>query len=123
VVGDQALVHLVNVIRPGIRETDVLGRFGGEEFLLLLPDTPLAGAEFTLSRLLRALERSPLHTRGGSVTMMFSAGLAQWRMGQSAQEVIDRADQAMYAAKRAGRARVHVAEATEHALAPSPEPR
>jgi diguanylate cyclase len=109
-VGDQALVHLADVIRPGIRDTDVVGRFGGEEFLLLLPDTPLASAEFTVSRLLRTLERSPLHTRNGEVTMTFSAGLAQWQPGESAEQVIERADQAMYAAKRAGRARVHVAE-------------
>jgi diguanylate cyclase len=112
-IGDQALVHLANVIRPGIRETDVLGRFGGEEFLLLMPDTPLAGAEFTLNRLLRTLERSPLHVRSGSIAMMFSAGLSQWRMGESAQEPIERADRAMYQAKQAGRGRVHVSTGVE----------
>ena len=107
-VGDQALVHLANVIRPGIRETDVVGRFGGEEFLLLMPDTPLTGAEFTLTRLLRTLERSPLHVRTGTITMRFSAGLTQWRLGERAKEPIERADRAMYEAKQAGRARVHV---------------
>jgi PleD family two-component response regulator len=70
----------------------------------------LPGAEFTLNRLLRTLERSPLPIRDGSVTMTFSAGLAQWQTGESAEQVIERADEAMYAAKRAGRARVHVAE-------------
>jgi diguanylate cyclase len=112
-VGDEALVHLANVILPGIRETDVLGRYGGEEFLLLLADTPLPGAEFTVSRLLRMLERSPLHTRDGPVTMTFSAGLAQWQVGESAEQAIERADQAMYAAKRAGRACVQVAVEAE----------
>jgi diguanylate cyclase len=114
-VGDLALVHLANVIRPGIRETDVLGRYGGEEFLLLMPDTPLAGAEFTLSRLLRTLERSPLHLRNASVKMMFSAGLSKWREAESAQDAIERADRAMYQAKQAGRGRIHVAEAQEPA--------
>jgi diguanylate cyclase len=119
-VGDQALVHLANVLRPGIRETDVLGRFGGEEFLLLMPDTPLPGAEFTLNRLLRTLERSPLHVRTGTITMRFSAGLSRWRAGESAQEPIERADRAMYEAKQAGRARVHVSTEGEHAPAAAP---
>jgi diguanylate cyclase len=121
-VGDQALVHLANVIRPGIRETDVLGRFGGEEFLLLMPDTPLPGAEFTVNRLLRTLERSPLHVRTGTITMHFSAGLTQWRPGESAQEILERADRAMYQAKQAGRARVHVCTEGEAAPAPAPAP-
>jgi diguanylate cyclase len=120
-VGDQALVHLANVIRPGIRETDVLGRLGGEEFLLLMPDTSLPGAEFTLNRLLRTLERSPLHVRTGTITMRFSAGLTQWRPGENAQASIARADRAMYEAKQAGRARVHVCtEGAPVAAAPTP---
>jgi diguanylate cyclase len=109
-VGDEALVHLADIIRPAIRETDAVGRYGGEEFLLVLPDTALSGAEFTLNRLLRGLEREPLATGGHLVQIRFSAGLAQWQPGESAQEAIERADQAMYAAKEAGRGRVHVAE-------------
>lgn len=115
VIGDQALVHLVNVIRPGVRESDVFGRYGGEEFLLLMPDTPLTGAEFTLNRLLRTLQRAPLHTRSGSIAMSFSAGLTQWRAPQNAHETVEQADQAMYAAKQAGRARIQVAEEVKQA--------
>jgi diguanylate cyclase len=109
-VGDRTLQHLANVIKPAIRETDVLGRFGGEEFVLVLPDTPLPGAEFTLNRLLRLLERTPLTLPEAELRVCFSAGLAQWCDGESGEHLIERADRAMYAAKRAGRGRVMVAE-------------
>ena len=113
-VGDEALKHLANVLKPAARETDTLARFGGEEFVLVLPETALAAAEFTLNRLLRTLERSPLNAEGTPVPVCFSAGLAQYVAPESAEHLVTRADQAMYAAKRAGRARVMVAEA-EHA--------
>ena len=109
-VGDEALKHLADVLQPAVRETDTLARFGGEEFVLVLPDTPLPAAEFTLNRLLRTLERAPLNADGTQVPVRFSAGLAQWAAQESAEHLITRADQAMYAAKHAGRGRVMVAE-------------
>jgi len=115
VVGDQALTHLAQVFKPAIRETDVLARFGGEEFVLVLPDTPMVGAEFMLNRLLRAIERAPLQANGDRIELRFSAGLAQWQPEESAQALIERADRAMYEAKAAGRARVMVAELKETA--------
>jgi len=109
-IGDQALQHLCNVLKPAVRETDTLARFGGEEFVLVLPDTSLPVAEFTLNRLLRTLERAPLSTDGKQIPVPFSAGLAEWAAQEPAEQLIARADQAMYAAKRAGRGRVMVAE-------------
>jgi diguanylate cyclase len=109
-VGDEALKHLANVLKPAVRETDTFARFGGEEFVLVLPDTPLPDAEFTLNRLLRTLERAPLSAAGTQVPVRFSAGLAQWAAQESAEQLMTRADQAMYAAKHAGRGRVMVAE-------------
>lgn len=114
-VGDQALTHLARVLKPGIRETDVLGRFGGEEFVLVLPDTLMIGAEFMMSRLLRAVERAPLEVNGDRIELRFSAGLAQWQAQESAEQLIERADKAMYQAKAAGRARVMLAETQEPA--------
>ncbi len=108
--GDEALKHLAGVLKPILRETDTVARFGGEEFVLVLPDTPLPAAEFTVSRLLRALEHAPLDANGTPVTVRFSAGLAQWTPQESAEHLTTRADQAMYAAKRAGRGCVMVAE-------------
>jgi diguanylate cyclase len=109
--GDAALVHLAQVLKPAVRETDMLARFGGEEFVLVLPDTALPGAEFTMNRLLRAIERAPLEFEGKQIPIRFSAGLAQWQSGESPEQVVKRADEAMYQAKAAGRGRVAVAEA------------
>jgi diguanylate cyclase (GGDEF)-like protein len=114
-VGDQALQHVASVLKQAVRETDILARFGGEEFVLLFPDTLLPAAEFTLNRLLRTLERAPLEANDTQVAVCFSAGLAQWGPQESAEHLVTRADQAMYAAKRAGRGRVMVAEAEQAA--------
>lgn len=116
-VGDAALVHLARVLQPAVRETDLLARFGGEEFVLLLPDTAMVGAEFMLNRLLRAIERAPLPLNSGQVAIRFSAGLAEWEGNEDPQQIMRRADDAMYRAKAAGRGCVVVAEtqATETA--------
>ena len=108
-VGDRALVHFADQIKPAIRETDVAGRYGGEEFLLILPDTALVGAEFVLSRLLSKLDRAPLTIDGEHLHLRFSAGLAEWCDGEAADRLVSRADDAMYRAKKAGRGRVEVA--------------
>jgi diguanylate cyclase len=112
-VGDRALVHLAIVIKAAVRETDVLVRFGGEEFVLVLPDTPLVGAEFTLNRLLRTTQGTPLALEGRSIVVAFSAGLAEWQGDEGAEDILRRADAAMYRAKSAGRRQVMVAEAQE----------
>jgi diguanylate cyclase len=109
-VGDRALVHLANTIKGGVRETDVLARLGGEEFVLVLPDTPLAGAEFTLNRLLRRSQATSLPHEERPITVAFSAGLALWQPNEAAEEILQRADQAMYRAKAGGRGQVMVAE-------------
>jgi diguanylate cyclase len=107
-VGDRALVHLAIVIKAAVRETDVLVRFGGEEFVLVLPDTPLVGAEFTLNRLLRTTQGTPLALEGRSIVVAFSAGLAEWQGDEGAEDILR-----MYRAKSAGRRQVMVAEAQE----------
>jgi diguanylate cyclase len=109
VVGDKALVHFAALIRPSIRETDMAGRYGGEEFLLVLPDTTVTGAEFVLNRLIEKLEHAPLAVDGEQVSLRFSAGLAQWCAGETAEQFVERADAALYRAKDAGRGRVEVA--------------
>ena len=114
-VGDDVLVHLAKVLKPLIRETDVLARFGGEEFVLVLPDTPMASAEFTLNRLLRATERASLAVKGRHIDIRFSAGLAEWQGNETAEQLVKRADAAMYQAKATGRGRVTVAESRSHA--------
>jgi len=115
--GDRALVHFAQVLRQKIRDVDILGRFGGEEFLLLMPDTPLIGAEFGVNRLLGAIKNAPLQLPHVTLTLRFSAGVAQWRTDEDPAALVARADAAMYAAKSAGRGRVAVAASEEDTVA------
>jgi len=101
--GDQALVHLSRVLRESIRPSDSIARWGGEEFVILLPETNLDGALKTMVRVQRALTRRYyLHNRE-RVLITFSAGVAQRRKGETQDEAIARADRALYKAKAAGR--------------------
>ena len=95
--GDAVLSAFCQHVNRRIRPPSVLGRVGGEEFLLLMPGTPLAEAEVVLERIHRTLQ--PLE----NVAYSFSAGLAQAGDGELLQSVISRADHALYEAKRAGR--------------------
>lgn len=108
--GDDALVYLVDVIRNNIRPADVVARFGGEEFVLLMPDTGLEEALETMRRLQRELTKTFFLANNDRLIITFSAGVAQWHLGERDIDVIERADQAMYQAKLAGKNRVCSAE-------------
>lgn len=106
--GDFVLFVVGTVIKNGIRPTDFAARYGGEEFTVLLPETPLSGALVAAERVRDAVRTVPLSRPDGpglpSVTA--SLGVAQWRQGETLTELIARADQALYEAKREGRDRV-----------------
>ena len=104
--GDEALNHLATVARECMRPQDTLARFGGEEFVILLPDTPLDRGIDALTRLQRELTKRFFMAGTEKVLITFSAGVAQLVQGETGQEAIRRADQAMYLAKRAGKNRV-----------------
>lgn len=104
--GDEALVHLAAIIRNTMRPSDVVVRFGGEEFLFLLPDAGERQAARALQRVQDDLDRRPLHFSGADLTLAFSAGVAMRCVGESAEDVVARADSALYAAKRAGKRQV-----------------
>lgn len=108
-VGDRVLTVVADRLRAAIRGRDVLVRYGGEEFVALLPDTDLAAARDIGERMRAKLEENPVHAEGQSIDVRVSVGVARARPGESAQDVVGRADAAMYAAKRAGRNRVEVA--------------
>ena len=101
--GDQALVHLSRVLRESIRPSDSIARWGGEEFVILLPETNLDGALKTMVRVQRALTRRYYLHNHERVLITFSAGVAQRRKGETQDEAITRADRALYKAKTAGR--------------------
>lgn len=104
--GDALLQHLVAVCRLLLRATDSIARLGGDEFVLVMPDTPGADAMSTLQRLQRSMAQRVLTVHDRRVAVHFSAGLAQWQPGDSADTMLQRADEALYAAKRQGKNRV-----------------
>ena len=118
--GDYALMHLVDVVREAIRPTDVLGRYGGEEFVILLPDTGMEAAEVATVRVQRALTRRFFLHNNERQLITFSAGVAQFVEGESWDMVLDRADRALYEAKRQGKNRVVMAPADAPAPATPP---
>lgn len=104
--GDEALRHLATVARECMRPQDTLARFGGEEFVILLPDTPLDKGIEAMTRLQRELTKRFFLTGSEKILITFSAGVAQLAPEEAGMEAIRRADQAMYLAKRAGKNRV-----------------
>ena len=100
-VGDRVLVHLVELLHSSMRPSDVLCRFGGEEFVLMLPDTTLADASKVLSRFLS--EFSARAIPGTNTMMTFSAGVVVQDADEPLEDAIQRADAATYAAKHAGK--------------------
>ena len=108
-VGDQALKSLAARVRAALRPVDHVARFGGEEFVLLLPGTEIAEAQQALTRLQRDLTASLFMHEGRDVFVTFSAGVTAWRAGEALDPAIERADEALYEAKRSGKNRTCVA--------------
>jgi len=101
--GDKALVLIADQLRNHLRESDFLARFGGEEFVVLMPETDLESAVVAAEKLRAAVEQSQFHYQNAQVSITVSAGLAQLRKDDSTESVFQRADEAMYRAKEAGR--------------------
>jgi len=108
--GDDVLKEFVKRALATIRPYDILGRYGGEEFLLILINTPLAGAGLALERVREAMESEPFVLEESSLEVRVSIGGAQWHVGEKAEAFIERADKALYEAKEGGRNRVVLAE-------------
>lgn len=104
--GDRALTHLTQVIKETLRPTDAVGRYGGEEFLILLPGTNLEAAVETIQRLQRDLTKKFFLHNNDKVLVTFSAGVALRAEGEDQEDLIGRADKAMYQAKQTGKNRV-----------------
>lgn len=107
-IGDQALSLLVDTLRKALRDIDVIGRLGGEEFAVLLPETGMAGALVTAERLRTQVAASRVALPdGGHAVFTVSIGIAAPRGGEDSVEVIlAQADKALYRAKESGRNRV-----------------
>jgi diguanylate cyclase len=107
--GDLALKHLTKVIKETLRPADTVGRYGGEEFLIVLPDTDLESAVEAMKRLQRDLTKKFFLHNNERILVTFSAGVALRGEDEDADDLIGRADKAMYKAKQTGKNRVEAA--------------
>jgi diguanylate cyclase len=108
--GDNALKHLVKITKDTLRSMDVIARFGGEEFLILLPETTIEAASATMTRLQRELTKHFFLHENDKVLITFSAGVALRKPNEDQTALVQRADKAMYQAKQTGKNRVVVAD-------------
>jgi diguanylate cyclase (GGDEF)-like protein/PAS domain S-box-containing protein len=106
-IGDQLLCYLVNLCQKQLRSVDILGRYGGEEFVVVMPETTADGALQAAERLRAKIEKMVIDTSEGKLSVTVSIGLTSLERGfdqsQTLDMLIKRADQALYAAKAAGR--------------------
>lgn len=105
-MGDQVITSLANLLKQQLRKSDLVGRYGGEEFLLGLPDCPLDKAHQIADAIREKFKQLPFTGANSSFYCTLSAGIALVNTTLSTDENIDRADQAMYQAKKQGRNRV-----------------
>jgi len=121
--GNRLLQHLVRAIQAQLRFTDVAARYGGDEFVVMLPDTPARGAMEVAERIRHAVEMSPHAAGGEQVPCTVSVGVASFpRDGRSIDALLARADRALYQAKRGGRNLVAQVQAdSERGKAPPAE--
>ena len=105
--GDQVLLGFARLLREVTREVDLCGRLGGEEFILVLPDTDADGGTVVGERLRRHLAETPMPVSGSeSLTVTVSAGLTALRPGDTLESMLNRVDRALYQAKQSGRDRL-----------------
>jgi len=104
VFGDEALKGIVRTIVKNIRKTDVLCRYGGEEFALMMPETEISVAREICERLKNSVETTPMQGKQGTAYLTVSVGLSGYPQdGKSSADLIQAADRALYHAKESGR--------------------
>ena len=119
-VGDQVLRLVGKVLAESVRDCDLAARYGGEELMAILPGAPLEACAEAAERIRRRISEARLtrRTTGEEISSVtVSVGVAQFRMGESADRMIERCDRALYQAKRAGRNRVIQEAAADEEIA------
>jgi two-component system cell cycle response regulator len=112
-VGDEVLHRVAEKLSSAVREYDHIGRFGGDEFLVVLPNCTSEAAREVAERVRQHIQNDPIATAAAKVEITVSIGVSQWSQGQEMSDLIYRADLAMYKAKQNGRNRVEVENFTE----------
>ena len=114
--GDSVIRHISSLLMAHLRSMDLVGRWGGEEFIILLPSTGLQGAAQLCERIRERVENTPCEVADGvALTVTLSFGVHQLNLAGGLEQAIQRADAALYEAKRGGRNRVTVSRADEPA--------
>lgn len=101
--GDKVLQTIAKLMSSRIRDTDYVARYGGDEFVILLPGTSAEDAVAVAQSFCNAVKRCDFHSRGQSVEVSLSIGIAEFRKGESSDALFQRADAAMYEVKNTGR--------------------
>lgn len=114
--GDDVLRECVKCSNQALRSTDILFRFGGEEFVALLPGVNATGAALAAERLRSIIEKHVFNSHQGSIAVTISIGTASLTLRETTKTIIERADKALYFAKNAGRNRVACAEETHEPI-------
>ncbi len=109
-VGDKVLQAVASIVKENLRATDVVGRYGGEEFLVVLPDTDAEGARVVAEKLRKAIEKKVYKYKDKTFKVTVSLGVAQMREGDTPESLINRADRALYLSKSAGKNRTTIGE-------------
>ena len=109
VVGDFVLRHVASRIQAAVRDFDKVGRFGGEEFVIIMTNADLDLAKVIAERVRKGVMDTPLHLKELTIQITISLGVAMLKEGERKEALLERADTAMYEAKRGGRNRVVIA--------------
>lgn len=101
--GDRALIEVAKAMQTALREYDLCGRWGGEEFLILLPQTPMSNAQAVIERVHRGIRELVMPAEIPAINITVSIGMAEHLPGESFSATVNRADEALMKAKHAGR--------------------
>jgi diguanylate cyclase (GGDEF)-like protein len=108
--GDEVLRRFVHMLQQRVRKFDIVGRLGGEEFSILLPETPLDQAQVLAERIRASMQKMQFRFCGQEVTVTVSLGVSQYESKQLLKDFLQQADEALYEAKRKGRNQVCCSE-------------
>jgi diguanylate cyclase len=108
--GDKVLQLISRQVKKGTRDTDFLSRYGGEEFVVVLPESDAKAAFLVGEKIREQVAKSPFHFKGQRVQITISCGVASFKPGYRVEQVFDAADKALYKAKQNGRNQCQIGE-------------